>query len=80
MAREKNECGKVRDRSAPYETWRSIDGSWEWRVLKKYKAPAAEARDPYARWFCLVITPMCPTGELGDVYVSEITRAARKVV
>jgi len=73
----KNLCGKTRDKSKPYEVWQSHDGSWVWNVLKKYKAPDAESKDPYARWFCNVVTPMCPHGELGDVYVREIKGNAR---
>lgn len=72
----KNPCGKTRSKDKPYETW--SNGTWSWHVLKKYKNPEAEAQDPYARWFCFVVTPMCPHGELGDVYVSEIKSQARR--
>ena len=74
----KNECGKMRKIDNPYEIW--VAGAWEWRVLKKYKAPDSEARDPYARWHCAVSSPFTsPSHELGDVYVREITTAARKL-
>lgn len=73
----KNECGKTRPASDPYEVW--VAGDWTWNVLKKYQSPAKEAENPYARWFCLVVTPIVPRGELGDVYVTEITRVARRV-
>lgn len=74
----KNLCGKTRSADQPYEVWQH--GSWTWKVLKKYKAPEAEAKDPYARWFCQVVTPMTgPRGDLGDVYVRDITSVARKV-
>ena len=54
------------------EIW--VSGAWEWRVLKKYKAPESEARDPYARWHCAVSSPYTfGAHELGDVYVREIT-------
>lgn len=76
----KNECGKMRDKSVPYEVWQSADGSWTWKVLKKYQAPDKEANNPYSRWFCHVTSPMCPWGEMGDVYVSEIKRLATRVV
>lgn len=72
----KNLCGKTRPTTDPYEVWRTPDGSWEWRVLKKWQA---DDDKPYARWFCDVVTPFCPDGEMGDVYVSEIKGAARKV-
>jgi hypothetical protein len=70
----KNLCGKTRDKSDPYEVWQSHDGSWTWHVLKKWQADDAK---PYARWFCNVVTPMCPYGEMGDVYVQEIKDNAR---
>lgn len=72
----KNECNKTRPKENPYETWKSNDGSWTWQVLKKYQA---DDDKPYARWFCNVITPFVPNGELGDVYVSEIKELATKV-
>lgn len=76
----KNACGKTRDREHPYEVWRSFDGSWTWYVLKKYKSPEAEARDPYARWLCCVVTPMTGSrGDLGDVYVRDITSHASRI-
>jgi len=73
----KNLCGKMRDKTNPYEVWQG-DG-WTWKVLKKYKSPEGEANDPYARYFCFVTSPFCPTGELGDVYVSEIKSQATRV-
>lgn len=77
---EKNLCGKTRPDSNPYETWRSHDGTWTWLVLKKYQSPEKEKANPYARWFCKVVTPMTgPMGDLGDVYVKDITGHAVKV-
>ena len=73
----KNECGKMRTKDDPYEVW-AVDG-WTWRVLKKYKSPDGEAKDQYARWFCFVTSPMCPTGDMGDVYVADIKTLAKKV-
>jgi hypothetical protein len=75
----KNLCGKTRTKDQPYETWEGNIGmaGWTWKVLKKYKSDEAEAKDPYARWFCFVSSPYCPEGELGDVYVSEIKSQAR---
>jgi hypothetical protein len=75
----KNECLKTRTKDNPYEVWQSYDGSWTWNVLKKWQSPDKEKDNPYARWFCNVVTPMCPRGELGDVYVSEIKSHARKI-
>jgi hypothetical protein len=75
----KNECGKTRPKTNPYETWKSFDGEWTWKVLKKYQSPDKESENPYARWFCDVTSPFCPYGEMGDVYVKEIKRLAEKV-
>lgn len=72
----KNLCGKMRKQDNPYEVWRSFDGSWEWRVLKKNQG---DDDKPYASWFCLVKSPYVPDGEYGDVYVSEIKDYAVKV-
>lgn len=72
--RMKNECAKLRPKSQPYEVWQS--GAWTWNVLKKWQADDAK---PYARWFCNVVTPMCPDGEMGDVYVSTIKSQARRI-
>lgn len=74
----KNECGKMRDRSNPYEIWQA--GDWFWYVLKKWQSPEGEAKNPYARWFCLVRTPIVPQGEMGDVYVQEIKQHAHKLL
>lgn len=72
---QKNPCAKTRSKDNPYEVWESRDG-WQWRVLKKCQI---DDNKPFARWFCLVTTPQLPEGELGDVYVSEVKRNARRV-
>ena len=77
--KSKNLCGKMRPKDNPYEVWKSPDGSWTWAVLKKYQTPDKEANNPYARWFCNVVSPFTPHGELGDVYVNEIKSNAVKV-
>jgi hypothetical protein len=76
----KNECGKMRTKETAYEVWQSPDGSWTWYVLKKYQSPAKEAANKYARWMCLVITPMTgPGGDMGDTYVTDVTSYARRI-
>ena len=71
---KKNLCAKTRPKSDPYETW--VAGDWTWQVLKKWQT---DDDKPYARWFCNVITPYVPEGEMGDVYVSEIKKNARRI-
>jgi len=51
---------------------------WEWRILRTYKQPTSEAKDPYARWFVAARSPL--TGgdwEYGDTYKNEVTRYGR---
>jgi hypothetical protein len=72
----KNMCAKTRPKDQPYEVWQAFDGAWTWNVLKKWQANDDK---PYARWFCNVVTPMCPNGEMGDVYVSEIKEFAVRI-
>jgi hypothetical protein len=77
----KNLQGKTVTRENAYEIWQSVYGSpdWTWYVLKKYQSPDKEASNKYARWFCDVVTPMCPDGELGDVYVEDIKSVAHRI-
>lgn len=73
----KNLCAKTRKIDNPYEIWKSVNGLWEWRVLKKWQT---DDDKPYARWFCGVKSPMTfGSFELGDVYVKEIKSSAIKV-
>jgi hypothetical protein len=66
----KNKYAKTRPINNPYEVWRNprLPG-WTWNVLKKWQI---DDNKPNARWFCNVISPICPGGELGDVYVKDI--------
>ena len=46
---------------------------WTWYVLKMYQSPEAAAKNPYARAFCKVISPMTGSnGDLGDTYLGDI--------
>jgi hypothetical protein len=47
--------------------------------LKKYQTPENEAKNPYARWFCIVTSPATPKGEYGDVYVKTVTLGTRQI-
>lgn len=72
-----NQFGKTRDIENPYAVYRSPYG-WEWRILKTYKMPKSEAKDPYARWFVAATSPHMHNGsfEYGDEYKTTITRNA----
>lgn len=67
-----NEKAKTRNVNEPYEVYTSSDG-WEWRVLKHYQTPENEAKNPYARVFCAVKSPMtAPSYDMGDTYLKDI--------
>jgi len=70
----KNLCSKTVKRADAYEVWGT--STWTWYVLKKWQA---DDNKPYARWFCDVVTPICPDGEMGDVYVKDIKSNARRI-
>lgn len=71
-----NPCAKTRPKDQPYEIWQTPDGQWQWHVLKKWQV---DDNKPYARWFCLVKSPIVPEGEMGDVYVKEIKQYATRI-
>ena len=74
----KNLQGKTVKPENAYQVYRM--GDWTWYILKHYNSPEAEARDPYARVFCLVVTPLTgPAGDLGDVYLKDILQYAELV-
>jgi len=75
----KNLCGKTRKADNPYEVWENARAGWQWLVLKKWQSPEKEKENEYARWFCLVKTPIVPSGEMGDVYVKEIKENAVRI-
>ncbi len=74
----KNLCGKTVTRNNAYEIWQLRD--WTWYVLKKYQSEENEAKNQYARWFCLVTNSIVgERGEMGDVYVKDIKQDAIRV-
>ena len=72
--------GKARPQDTPYATYASRSG-WVWKVLKTYKHSAAEAKDPYARWFGAATSPMMHEGsyEMGDTYAREIEQLGQLI-
>ena len=80
MSKEKNLMNKTRPVENPYEIWRSPDGTWEWRVLKKWQKPSKEKNNPFSRWFCAVRSPHTyGSWEYGDTYAREVQSVAWKV-
>lgn len=62
----------------PYAIYRA--GPMEWRILKTYKMPDNESKDPYARWFVAAMSPATyGSWELGDTYAQEIKRYGKLV-
>lgn len=75
----KNLCAKTVKSENAYEVWEDERIGWKWYCLKKYQTPEKEAGNEYARWFCLVKSPIVPEGEYGDVYVKEIKEHSTRV-
>ena len=76
-SKPKNLCAKRRTVDSPYETWKSPDGSMEYRILKKNQI---DDDKPYASWYVAGKSPM--TGgswEYGDMYVGDIKKNMKKV-
>ena len=76
-----NKFAKTRKINEPYAIYKNNDG-WEWRILKTYKQPKSEVKDPYARWFVAATSPHMHDGsfEYGDTYIGEVTRYGKLVV
>ena len=72
-----NPFRKTASVDAPYATFTG-HGDFEWRILRTYKVPASEAKDPYARWFVAARSPATfGEWEFGDTYKQEILRYGR---
>ena len=80
MSKEKNLMNKTRPVENPYEVWKSPNGEWEWRVLKKWQKPSKEKNNPFARWFCAVKSPSTfGSWEYGATYAREVQSVAWRV-
>jgi len=67
----KNLLGKARSINDPYAVFRR--GDWTWKLLKAYKSPQSEEKDPHARWFVGAKSPATfGSYELGDDYKKSI--------
>jgi len=62
----------------PYAIYRC--GDFEWRILRTYKQPSSEAKDPYARWFVAAMSDATfGSYEMGDTYKNEVINYGRLV-
>ena len=75
----KNPCARRVPPEHAYEVWQSFNGQWTYFVLKKYQSPEKEATNPYARWYCMVTSPITPKGEYGDVYIATVKQGTRQI-
>jgi len=68
-----NPFSKTVDKETPYAIYKSANGDIEWRVLKTYKMPKNEVKDPYARWMVAAQSEATFGGwDLGDTYAREV--------
>tara|TARA_R110000822_G_scaffold10148_11_gene38651 strand:+ start:394 stop:765 length:372 start_codon:yes stop_codon:yes gene_type:complete len=79
-----NPFGKSRPTEEPYAIY--VDGSaWHggnitWHVIKTYKMPKSELKDPYARWMVAAKSEATfGSFELGDTYAADIKRYGQLV-
>ena len=64
---------------APHAIYANPQG-WEWRILKTYKQPSSEQKDPYARWFVAARSPLTfGDWEYGDTYKNEVVNYGRLI-
>lgn len=72
MAKKTTDPNKPRTVANPLEIWKSADGEWEWRVLRK-KSDSI--------WECAVKSPNTfGSWEYGDVYAQTVTAYERTFV
>lgn len=79
MPREVNPCARTVKPEQAYEVYQTLDGAFTYFVLRKYQTPSKEAHNPYARWYCMVVSPACPKGEYGDAYRSKVLDGTRLI-
>ena len=73
-----NPFAKSRPTMKPYAIYQA--GDLVWHVVKTYKQPSSEAKDPYARWLVAAKSDATfGSFEGGDTYRNEILRYGRLV-
>jgi len=73
-----NPFAKTRKTEQPYAIFRA--GDITWHVLKTYKKPSSESKDPYARWFVAAKSAATyGSFDMGDTYKSEVASYGRLV-
>ena len=75
-----NKLAKTRPVDEPYAIFESNGGGIKWHILKTYKTPASEKKDPFARWFTAAKSAMSyDEFEYGDAYTLDIKMNGRLV-
>lgn len=66
-----NPFGKSRPIESPYAIYKA--GDFTWHVIKTYKMPKSEAKDPFARWM-VAAKSEATSGwfERGDTYARDV--------
>jgi hypothetical protein len=73
-----NKLSKTRPVDEPYAIFESNGGGIKWHILKTYKTPASEKKDPFARWFVAAYSDATGTrGDMGDDYAVNVRRYGR---
>ena len=68
-----NPFAKARSTMKPYAIYRC--GDLTWHIVKTYKQPSSEAKDPYARWLVAAKSDATfGSFEGGDTYAAEVQR------
>ena len=71
----KNPCGRQVTPEFAYEVYQSSNGDFITFVLKKYKSPENEAKDPYAVWYVATQSPgTFGSFDFGDSYATEVKK------
>jgi hypothetical protein len=75
-----NPCLKKVDPKHAYEVWQSPTGEVTYYVLKKYKSPQEEEKDPFAAWYVWALSPApSELGEYSDMYHIRVKEQMVKV-
>ena len=73
-----NKLSKTRSAAEPYAIFESNGGGIKWDILKTYKTPASEKKDPFARWFVAAYSDATGSrGDMGDDYAVNVRRYGR---
>lgn len=76
-----NPCAKKVTPENAYAVYASENGQFMYFVLKKYKSPKQEAKDPFAKWHVAAQSPALSSGsfEYGDMYISRVTEGMKQI-